>query len=95
MTIWPNFFIIGMDKAGTTSLYQYLNKIPGVYMSPIKEPCFFAPVSKSMRKNSLKVKNEKDYLNLFKNVKNESAIGRFRSMFLNRHTVCSPFLLCM
>ena len=61
-----------MDKAGTTSLYQYLKKIPGVYMSPIKEPWYFAPVRRSMRKNPLKVKNEKDYLNLFKNVKNES-----------------------
>ena len=70
-----------MDKAGTTSLYEYLNKIPGVYMSPIKEPCFFAPVSKSMRKNSLKVKNEKDYLDLFKNVKNESAIGEASTVY--------------
>ena len=36
----PNFFIVGAQKAGTTSLYQYLNQHPQVYMSPIKEPFF-------------------------------------------------------
>jgi hypothetical protein len=39
----PNFFVVGAPKAGTTSLYQYLRQHPAVYMSPIKEPCFFAP----------------------------------------------------
>jgi hypothetical protein len=38
----PNFFIVGAPKAGTTSLYQYLNQHPDVYMSPIKEPNYFA-----------------------------------------------------
>ena len=37
----PNFFIIGAQKAGTTSLYHYLNQHPQVYMSPVKEPFFF------------------------------------------------------
>jgi hypothetical protein len=40
--IWPNFFIVGARKRGTTLLYFYLNKIPGVYMSSIKEPVYFA-----------------------------------------------------
>ena len=39
----PNFFVVGAPKAGTTSLYHYLDRHPAVYMSPIKEPCFFAP----------------------------------------------------
>jgi len=38
----PNFFIVGAGKAGTTSLYHYLRQHPQVYMSPIKEPCYFA-----------------------------------------------------
>jgi hypothetical protein len=37
----PNFFIIGAQKAGTTSLYHYLDQHPQVYMSPAKEPFFF------------------------------------------------------
>jgi hypothetical protein len=39
----PNFFLVGAPHAGTTSLYFYLDQHPAVYMSPIKEPCFFAP----------------------------------------------------
>jgi hypothetical protein len=38
----PNFFIAGAPKAGTTSLYYYLDQHPQIYMSPIKEPCYFA-----------------------------------------------------
>jgi hypothetical protein len=39
----PNFFLVGAPKAGTTSLYRYLAQHPQVYMSPVKEPAFFAP----------------------------------------------------
>ena len=38
----PNFFVIGAGKSGTTSLWRYLEQHPEVYMSPIKEPNFFA-----------------------------------------------------
>lgn len=39
----PNFFIVGAPRAGTTSLYHYLDQHPAIYMSPIKEPSFFSP----------------------------------------------------
>jgi hypothetical protein len=38
----PNFFIVGTGKAGTTSLHRYLQQHPQVYMSPVKEPSYFA-----------------------------------------------------
>ncbi len=38
----PNFFLAGAPKAGTTALYQYLGQHPNIYMSPVKEPNFFA-----------------------------------------------------
>jgi hypothetical protein len=38
----PNFLIIGTGKAGTTSLYHLLRQHPEIFMSPIKEPNFFA-----------------------------------------------------
>lgn len=38
----PNFFIVGTGKAGTTSLYFYLGQHPQIYMSPVKEPSYFA-----------------------------------------------------
>jgi sulfotransferase family protein len=38
----PNFFIVGAPKCGTTALYEYLRTHPNIYMSPVKEPHFFA-----------------------------------------------------
>ncbi len=38
----PNFLIIGAARSGTTALHRYLRQHPQVYMSPIKEPGFFA-----------------------------------------------------
>jgi hypothetical protein len=38
----PNFFIAGAAEAGTISLYHYLNQHPDIFMSPVKEPCYFA-----------------------------------------------------
>ena len=40
--ILPNFLIIGAMKSGTTSLYNYFEQHPEIYMSPVKEPRFFA-----------------------------------------------------
>jgi hypothetical protein len=37
----PDFLIIGAAKSGTSTLYEYLTAHPEIFMSPIKEPCFF------------------------------------------------------
>ena len=44
----PNFLIIGAGKSGTTSLYHYLKQHPEIYMSPLKEPKFFAMEGKTL-----------------------------------------------
>jgi len=46
MMKYPNFFIVGAARCGTTSLYNYLQQHPQVYMSPIKEPHFFLQILK-------------------------------------------------
>lgn len=38
----PNFFIVGAPKAGTDDLYYQLDQHPQIYVSPLKEPCFFS-----------------------------------------------------
>lgn len=37
----PDFIIIGANKAGTTSLANYLNQHPDIKISDVKEPMFF------------------------------------------------------
>lgn len=39
----PTFLIIGAPRCGTTMLYEELKRHPDVFVSPIKEPSFFAP----------------------------------------------------
>ena len=40
--ILPNFLVIGAAKSGTSSLFNYLRQHPQIYMSPVKEPKYFA-----------------------------------------------------
>lgn len=50
----PNLIIIGANKAGTTSLHEYLDQHPEIFMSDPKEPMFFAhsPSSKANKQCS-------------------------------------------
>ena len=81
--IWPNFFIVGAAKAGTTSLYNYLKDLPEVYMSSLKEPGYFLtsddiPYPKFMNL----IQDKEKYFSFFKDVKNEIAIGEATALYL-------------
>lgn len=79
----PNFLIIGTAKAATTSLYEYLNQHPEIYMSPVKEPRFFAFENEDLdycgpgdeTRNTTTITRLEDYQALFDGVANEKAIG--------------------
>lgn len=73
----PNFLIIGAMKSGTTTLHNYLNQHPQIYMSPLKEPHFF---SCEALKNS-PINNLEDYCALFQGV-SEVAIGESSTSYL-------------
>jgi hypothetical protein len=38
----PDFFLVGAPKCGTTALYAMLGAHPGIFVSKVKEPDFFA-----------------------------------------------------
>jgi hypothetical protein len=59
---WPNVFIVGVGKAGTSSLMRYIAQHPDVYVSPVKEPHFFSDVDPRL---TPAVKDERAYLRLF------------------------------
>lgn len=58
---YPDFYIIGAAKCGTTALYQYLSAHPSVFMPRLKEPHFFARDFPSYRR----VHTTEEYLALF------------------------------
>jgi len=77
----PNFFIIGAPRAGTTTLYEYLKKIPKVYMSLVKEPQYFSP--NCSRTDGLpRIVARDEYLRLFTDVQNEKAVGEASTSYL-------------
>ncbi|HUS48555.1 MAG TPA: sulfotransferase [Candidatus Paceibacterota bacterium] len=82
---WPNFFIVGAPKAGTTSFYYYLKEIPEIYMSPIKEPNFFSKNIMPDKKPFKPIRNKEKYLELFKNVTNEIILGEATTNYLSDH----------
>jgi len=79
---WPNFFIVGAPKAGTTSLYWIFRKIPEIYMSPVKELNFFCRDNLPEWGKEHSVRDRKNYENLFKNVKDEKIIGEASPSYL-------------
>lgn len=74
---------MGAARSGTTSPYEYLGTVPGVYITPIKEPHYFAPtVSENNRISRFVTHDKSQYLNLYKDVKNQEAIGEASASYL-------------
>ena len=89
--VLPNFLIIGAPKAGTSSLYYYLKQHPQIYMSPSKEPHFFALENKKidfrgsgdLERLHHAITNVEDYHRLFESVTTEIAIGEASTSYLS------------
>jgi len=87
----PNFIIAGFPKCGTTSLHHYLDKHPEIYMPAQKELHFFTHNILSKLNNGPKdaivkktqISNSEKYLNFYKNVRNEIAIGDASPSYIN------------
>jgi len=85
MEKWPNFFIVGAPKAGTSSLYTYLDSIPGIFMSMPKEPNYFSvkTISENSHTVMKPIRDKSKYLDLFKKVKDEKIIGEASPSYLS------------
>ena len=87
----PNFIIAGFPKCGTTSLFHYLKQHPEIFMPNQKELHFFTqpqifklnkgPKDKVVKQSH--IKSEKEYLELFKSVKDEIAVGDASPSYIN------------
>ena len=84
----PNFLIVGAAKSGTSSLHNYLNQHPDIFMPTftsaglkVKEPRFLI---KNKVKNRLPkgIWKYEDYKSLFDGVNNEIAIGESTVLYL-------------
>lgn len=88
----PNFLIIGSQKAGTTALYHYIKQHPQIFMSEMKEPCFFAfegeeldfrsPSGEPVYMNRAAITTIDSYRRLFSQVTNQKAVGEASPIYL-------------
>jgi len=87
----PDFVVIGAGKSGTTSLHEYLNQHPKIFMGS-KEPNFFAyelldpdtledPTDRDHYYQS--VYKLEDYLNLFKEAKDGQLKGEVSNTYIS------------
>jgi len=87
---WPNFFVIGAGKSGTTSLYHYLKQHPQIFMSPVKEPKYFALAGHDLdfkgpgdsRIVPDTTTTESAYLALFEGAGDEPVVGEASTIYL-------------
>ena len=87
----PNFFIVGAAKAGTSSVFRYMEQHPDIYFPDVKEPGYFAFAEADIsfqgpgdeRLNNTVVTSMEDYLELFADVKSEKMIGEASIVYLH------------
>jgi len=98
MSSKPHFLIVGVPKAGTTSLYNYLKAHPDIYMPATTELRYFNADEMLNNLNGHgdeiakdKICNNRDsYESFFKGVSNEKVIGECTTSYLySRATLAS------
>ncbi|MBM3692937.1 MAG: sulfotransferase [Actinobacteria bacterium] len=81
----PNFFVVGANKAGTTSFAAYIGTHPDVFMSPLKEPSYWSlrdrddPDGPFLQRQ---IRDRPAYEALFAGVRGERAIGEASTNYL-------------
>jgi len=87
---WPNFLLIGAAKAGTSSVFAYLGQHPEVFVSPVKEPNYFALAGRMVAYagpgdaivNQASITDEHRYRALFRGGTDAKALGEASTLYL-------------
>jgi hypothetical protein len=79
---FPDFFVVGHPKCGTSAMYEMLRQHPQVFMSPIKEPRYFnddlnVPTETRM--------TESEYLKMFRGADHEQRLGEASPGYLRSY----------
>jgi hypothetical protein len=77
----PNFFIVGAPKCGTTSMHEYLQRHPDVFMPFFKEPHYFGSDLQGSRFRQFRNKPDR-YLKLFRDARGEKRLGESSPWYL-------------
>jgi hypothetical protein len=86
---FPDFFIVGHHKSGTTALYEMLRCHPDIFMPDLKEPRFLASDMRSRFRNEREAPHPQtleEYLALFAHASSEQCVGEASATYLWSHT---------
>jgi hypothetical protein len=79
---YPNFFVVGANKAGTTALHGALRQHPAIFMSEVKEPLYWGcsygelcELPGGIRSRSHRRMSDAAYADLFAEADDAGAIG--------------------
>ena len=75
---FPNFFIVGAPRCGTTALHRWLGQHKDIFMAQEKETHFFADDLKGYQS----IKTVEEYCKLFKSAQGETSIGEASVLYL-------------
>jgi len=80
----PDLYIVGAPKSGTTSLYEWLKGHPEIYMTAVKEPCFYSrDLAQDKSGNFLRYDTDRDrYLALFDAAGDAKRVGEASTRYL-------------
>lgn len=87
MKLLPNFLIVGAAKSGTTSLFNYLNQHPDIFIPERKEGRFFSQMPGNFQGNGADYQNDiirdiDEYSSLYNKGVNCKALGDVSNDYL-------------
>ncbi|HEY4428662.1 MAG TPA: sulfotransferase [Solirubrobacteraceae bacterium] len=95
---FPDFYIAGHSKCGTTALYEMLRRHPQIFMPDVKEPMYFArnpdaPIftagAQVFEQTGAVRETEEDYLSLFAQAGRDQRVGEASTFYLWSHSAAS------
>ncbi len=89
----PDFFIVGAQRSGTTSLYEYLRQHPALYLSPRKETHYFAHDRVQVDADQV-VRSEAEYLKLFDDAGQGTLLGEASPSYLWHPEAAQRIMAC-
>ena len=86
----PNLFIIGAAKSGTTSLHNYLNQHPNIFMCNPKEPHFLINKEIGVGRIPVGITKKSEYEDLFIEGRDKKYRGESSVMYLMYPEIVIP-----
>jgi len=83
MERWPDFFLVGVKKCGTTSLRTYLRQTPGVFVPERDDFNYFLSEEwkKKLPRKARKTIKKENYLAFFKDVNKGAVAGESSGLY--------------